>query len=253
MYNQAIATYAMCDFHNIHKDSPVGVMSKYAAQKGIDYLISAKNPAKGWRYQPRDGQSDSSVTGWATMALKSAELAGLNVDPNVFADIKSFYDDITNPVDGLVGYTELGSVAIKSNEKDPKVQPSSTAIGIMARIFIDKKAIDPVIRKGVDRILQDLPVWDTTYPSIIDYYYWFFGSYCLNQYDGPDGPCWRKWNEQMTDVLITNQHPKADGCAWGSWDPIDRWGEEGGRVYSTAINVLTLEVYYRLGITRLGK
>lgn len=45
---------------------------------------------------------------------------------------------------------------------------------------------------------------------------------------------------------------KADGCTWGSWDPIDRWGEKGVRVYATAINVLTLDVYYRLGITRLG-
>ena len=31
----------------------------------------------------------------------------------------------------------------------------------------------------------------------------------------------------------------------GSWEPIDRWGGEGGRVYATAINALTLEVYYR--------
>ena len=36
-----------------------------------------------------------------------------------------------------------------------------------------------------------------------------------------------------------------DGCAHGSWDPIDRWGFEGGRVYATAINTLSLEVWYR--------
>jgi hypothetical protein len=28
---------------------------------------------------------------------------------------------------------------------------------------------------------------------------------------------------------------------------VDRWGFEGGRVYATAINALTLEVYYRYG------
>ena len=34
-------------------------------------------------------------------------------------------------------------------------------------------------------------------------------------------------------------------CAEGSWDPKDPWGEEGGRVYSTALMTLCLEVYYR--------
>ena len=31
----------------------------------------------------------------------------------------------------------------------------------------------------------------------------------------------------------------------GSWDPIGEWGIAGGRVYSTAIGAMTLEVYYR--------
>ena len=35
------------------------------------------------------------------------------------------------------------------------------------------------------------------------------------------------------------------GHADGSWDPIGEWCVAGGRVYATAINALTLEVYYR--------
>jgi hypothetical protein len=32
----------------------------------------------------------------------------------------------------------------------------------------------------------------------------------------------------------------------GSWDPDDsRWGRYGGRIYTTALATLTLEVYYR--------
>ena len=31
----------------------------------------------------------------------------------------------------------------------------------------------------------------------------------------------------------------------GSWDPICIWGGYGGRVYSTAMSALCLEVYYR--------
>jgi hypothetical protein len=35
------------------------------------------------------------------------------------------------------------------------------------------------------------------------------------------------------------------GASRGSWDPIGPWGFSGGRVYSTAIGVLCLEVYFR--------
>ena len=39
---------------------------------------------------------------------------------------------------------------------------------------------------------------------------------------------------------------RKDAHIAGSWDPEPNWvGRSGGRVYSTAINVLTLEVYYR--------
>ena len=45
---------------------------------------------------------------------------------------------------------------------------------------------------------------------------------------------------------MKNQHRAAgEKNLLGSWDPIGAWGEDGGRVYSTAILVLTLEAYYR--------
>ena len=31
----------------------------------------------------------------------------------------------------------------------------------------------------------------------------------------------------------------------GSWDPVGAWGSAGGRVYATAINCLTLQVWTR--------
>ena len=38
---------------------------------------------------------------------------------------------------------------------------------------------------------------------------------------------------------------RVDGDAAGSWDPDGPWGMVGGRVYSTALALLTLEVQYR--------
>ena len=36
-----------------------------------------------------------------------------------------------------------------------------------------------------------------------------------------------------------------EGPQAGSWDTDDLWGGYGGRVYTTALATLTLEVYYR--------
>ena len=36
-----------------------------------------------------------------------------------------------------------------------------------------------------------------------------------------------------------------EGPQAGSWDTNDLWGGHGGRVYTTALATLTLEVYYR--------
>jgi hypothetical protein len=112
----------------------------------------------------------------------------------------------------------------------------------MARIFMDKNKHDARLSNGAELLLRNKPVWNT---NAIDYYYWYYASLALFQYDGPRGPKWSAWNEPMKDALVKNQNVKSSGCRRGSWEPVDRWSCEGGRVYATAINCLTLEVYYR--------
>jgi hypothetical protein len=47
----------------------------------------------------------------------------------------------------------------------------------------------------------------------------------------------------MKDTLLGTQ--KQDGAMAGSWDPTDKWEDSGGRLFSTSLRVLMLEVYYR--------
>ncbi|MEO1995275.1 MAG: hypothetical protein ABGZ17_08365, partial [Planctomycetaceae bacterium] len=62
---------------------------------------------------------------------------------------------------------------------------------------------------------------------------------------------WRTWNERVRDLLIAEQH--TSGAQAGSWDPYGRWGSYGGRIYSTALSTLCLEVYYRfLPLYKMG-
>jgi len=76
--------------------------------------------------------------------------------------------------------------------------------------------------------------------SNIDYYSWYNCSLALSHVGGEP---WNRWNAIVRDLLADLQ--ETEGCAKGSWSPNSRFGLIGGRIYSTAMAVLTLEVYYR--------
>ena len=69
-----------------------------------------------------------------------------------------------------------------------------------------------------------------------NYYYWYYASLALHQLQ--DG-AWREWNEKMKRRLLTTQLPD------GSWGTASVWGGYGGKVYTTSMACLCLEVYYR--------
>lgn len=79
----------------------------------------------------------------------------------------------------------------------------------------------------------------------MDFNYWHWASLALFQYDGPMGQYWLAWNEDLKEAIVGHQLLDVTLCSNGSWDPVDRWSVAGGRIYCTAINALTLEVYYR--------
>ncbi len=75
-----------------------------------------------------------------------------------------------------------------------------------------------------------------------DYYYWYYATLALFQVGGE---VWAAWNKPLSDLLVRLQLGDEEGTAAGSWDPIDHRATAGGRIYSTALGILFLEVYYR--------
>jgi hypothetical protein len=232
MYNHCIAALALSEAFGMTNASPL----LGPAQKAVDFLAAAQNPGKGWRYTPQCGDNDTSVTGWAVMALKSADLSGLTFPKDCYSGTRSWLDDVTEGTYSRAGYTHK-----PSGGRERWLSP--TAIAVMSRVFMDKNRADPRLSNGCDQLLGVKPVWED---GKIDFYYWYYASLALFQYDGPAGPKWRAWNEDMKGALVKNQNTASTGCRSGSWEPVDLWARHsGGRIYATAINALTLEVYYR--------
>ena len=118
-----------------------------------------------------------------------------------------------------------------------------TSVSVLCRIFAGERRTSSFIKKGVDYLLKELPVWnekDQNKVKKINLYYWYYGSYAMFQNGGAP---WRTWNTAMKKALLKSQ--RVGGCEDGSWDPTGQWGDKGGRVYSTALAAMTLEAYYR--------
>ncbi len=79
-----------------------------------------------------------------------------------------------------------------------------------------------------------------------DIYYDYYASQVMIQFTGAKGEVWDKWNTAQRDWLVSIQ--KKTGPEKGSWDVIESGhkGERGGRLYTTCLAVMTLEIYYRV-------
>ena len=239
MYNHAIATLAMAEAYALSNYNP---LLKSPTEKAVAFLLEAQNPYLGWRYTPKCGDNDTSVTGWCVMALKSAKLAGIEIPESSLAGAKAFIDTVTDPSYGRAGYTKKGEI----------VQPpgfayteSLTAVAMTARVFIGTERNDPNLTRGGKLLLDCLPAvgQNAKGENSLDYYYWYYGTLAMFQLGDSDLPYWTKWNESMKETLINSQ--ERTGCKAGSWPATDRWSSAGGRIYATALNVLSLEIYYR--------
>ncbi len=236
MYNHAICAAALAEASGLSYH----ITLKTKAQKAVDFIVASQNPGKGWRYSSRSGDNDTSVTGWCVSALKAAGEAGLSVPRSAFDGARAWLDEVTEDAYGRAGYTHKGTgkVFLPGLNENFDHHETLTAIAIMSRLFMDRNRGDQRITEGSDLLLRDRPKWDGT---LIDFYYWYFGSQALFQLDGPAGKRWKSWNGDLKEALVKSQNAAATGCRAGSWEPVDRWSCEGGRVYGTAINALTLE------------
>jgi hypothetical protein len=242
MYNHAIATLAMCEAFALTRNPRY----KKPAQDGINFICIARNPYLAWRYEPRSGENDTSVTGWCVLALKSGKAAGLDVDPDAFAGARLWIGKMTDNEFGQVGYNMPGGTPARPEGMQDRFPPeksqSMTAVGVLTRILLgeDPGTSEPV-RKGAALCGARAPAWNPDDGSI-DMYYWYYGTLAMFQVGGQH---WKAWSEALGEAVLGNQHPVGSGSRAGSWDPVDPWGPDGGRVYSTALMTLTLEAYYR--------
>ncbi|MEX0939082.1 MAG: hypothetical protein WDZ59_14560 [Pirellulales bacterium] len=250
LYSHGIASIALCEAVGMTGDP----MLREPAQRAIDFIVESQHPERGgWRYTP-GYMSDLSVTGWQWMALKSGELAGLDVPQETLDRAIAFLDRCRGTGDQRHLYLYNPWAADTPAQRHGRTPSTAmTSVGLLMRLYAGSNREDAEIRLGADHLLDNLPRIGTPENQALvgtvdnpmrDTYYWYYATQVMFHMGGE---YWESWNERLHPMLVDTQTPS--GYFAGSWNPLspvaDKWGPQGGRLYVTALNLLSLEVYYR--------
>jgi hypothetical protein len=170
----------------------------------------------GWRYHPGSRDSDTSCSGWALMALRSAKLNGAAIPDQAIEDAVKYLHRHQKEESGCFGYSGYEDHAL-----------SLTGMGLLCLELCGehgsertKRAADWVLRN-----FRDLP------GSQFEFYGNYYNAQGMFQIGGRH---WQEYANWMYATYLPKQSPD------GSWD-----SREAGRTYATAMMVLAFTVPWR--------
>lgn len=230
MYAHGIATLALCEAYSMTGDKTLLLAPAKAA---VAYILRGQGPDGSWGYSAGT-KGDTSILGWQLQALHAAkQTKDIPVPDVTIKKAKEFLDKVAKgDKKAEYGYT--------SNET---TTPTLSAIGLWGRYCFDGwDAAHPGLDAGAAKLVRNVVRFQAAEDS--------YGCYYLTLVlRSRGGALWETdWNPKVRDGLLKKQAPDADGPRTaGSW-PADKAyiGTHCGRVGTTAMTLLTLQVYYRV-------
>ncbi|RIK85338.1 MAG: squalene--hopene cyclase [Planctomycetota bacterium] len=228
MYCHSMASFALAEALAMTDDERL----RPALVAGVGYSLAVQHPTNGgWRYRPGD-TGDTSQLGWQVMALRSAEQGGLTVPPVTWNRVDRFLQQVVRG--------QAGGLAVYRPEEARPSRPM-TAEALYCRQLVTGRADGGLSPAALAEALDSL-VGDPPSQRAVNLYYWYYASLALHRaqhVSSQAAAAWRTWNDALTQTLLALQ--REDGC----WPETCLWGGYGGRVYTTALATMCLEVYYR--------
>ena len=239
-YSHGIAALAMCEAYGMTQDPQL----REPAQRCLDYIVSTQHDQRGgWRYTAQVS-SDTSVTGWMMMALKSGQLSGLEVPEKTYQGIQRWLGLSQVPQQPDRYRYNPFAPDTPTQRHGRMATPTMTAVGMLMRMYSGWRRDNESMKSAAEYLLQYPPQIGSVQSPQKDTYYWYYATQVMFHMGGD---YWDRWNQALNPILIQSQ--VKEGVNAGSWDPAgaipDRWSAHAGRLYVTTMNLLNLEVYYR--------
>jgi hypothetical protein len=183
-------------------------------------VLAAQNPGAGWRYVPRGGDSDTSLTSRALSALVAARRAGVDVPDDALGGAVAWILAMTDPF-GRIGYNQCGGACARPDglqARFPAEQSEAmTAAGCFAYMLC-----------GADPCLYDpgLGLIEATPPRTpADIYYWECGARSLVAARGCIPEAWFGALVKSAGASLAEDGALAANDVW----------REAGRLYANAM------------------
>lgn len=190
--------------------------------KALELILKAQAVQKdeqhrgGWRYHPGSTDSDTSCSGWALMALRSAKLNGAAVPDQAIADAVAYLRRHQDKKTGSFGYTGRSDHA-----------RSLTGMGLLC--------LELSGRHGTPETVQAADYVMKTFRDLTGDQFEFYGNYYNAQGTFQiGGRYWSEYADWMYETYLAKQSED------GSWN-----SREAGRIYGTTMMVLAFTVPYR--------
>jgi hypothetical protein len=233
MYGQAIVTLALSEAYGVETAADKRRQERTALRKLIAVILKAQDVTKpepyagGWRYEPGAADSDISLSGWNALALRAAQEAGFPVPNESLTRAAAFVARCFDPDSKTFTYQPGGERRL-----------SATATGVLCLYLLDAKPEDRAKAEKAARGLAEHPLDEqNTYPFYCIYYV----THAAFQ-AGDD--TWQAVAKATLAALVESQSPDGSWLSLKHGNPAN--ASEPGKVYRTAMAVLTLSVPQRL-------
>jgi hypothetical protein len=224
MYEHALATLALAELYGMDYDPEVG----RTLRKAVDVIVRSQSKNGGWRYNPKPGDHDLSVSVMQIVALRAANNAEIPVPEETIRKALAYVRSCAHPKGGFAYQPGGGpkhtmsaagilSLQLLGAYGDERIEP---ALRFLNRLHAKGK----LSRKGT--------------------FFYYFHYYAIQAHYQAGGKHWNVWHPLVREMLLEMQKPD------GRWEapPGDKHEANEAvvgphHIYPTAMACLILEIY----------
>lgn len=243
MYTHGIATFALAELHAMTQEP----LLRDPLQKAVQACADAQQSTGGWDYSAKlTTRSDLSISNWHVQALRAARLGGIAVPKPAWEAARRLYRGAAIKASASFPYQVMPNLA-----PSPGTCAVTAACGLASH-YLELLPDQDFDRRIAENLASRVPVYgepgrDGTSDSnggwvatSAGHYFTYYATLFLFHAGGDQ---WTAWNSKMKRVLTAAQ--EKSGAAKGSWAPEPTDANGVGRVFSTALAALDLQIYYR--------